>query len=86
MTDAVEPSQKWECNEARADPGKVPDPHDVGLWESHRRFVAVVDRVEDDYVEMTVSRTNDHPDSPSFRDSVVTTTSKLLTQDRWRRV
>ena len=63
---AVEAGQTWRCDESRADPDDVPAPHDVPLWAPHPRFTVVVDRVEDDYVELTVTTGNSHPRTPDF--------------------
>lgn len=76
----------WECNEARADPDDVPEPHDVELWEPHPRFRALVDRVQGDYVEMTVVSSNSHPRSPEFGDHIAASAEKLQSQPRWRPV
>jgi hypothetical protein len=79
----VEPGQMWRCNEARADPNDVPAPHDVPLWEPHPRFTAVVDTIEVDYVELTVTTGNSHPRTPTHGAEVVSTVETLTRDDRW---
>ena len=80
---AVEAGQTWRCDESRADPDDVPAPHDVPLWPAHVRFTAVVDRVEEDYVELTVTRGNSHPRVPTIGGEVVSTVETLTRDDRW---
>ena len=80
----VERGQTWRCDEAEADPDDVPEPHDVPLWEPHPRFAAVVDRVEDDYVELTAATGNSHPRTPEFGADVVSTVETLTSDARWR--
>lgn len=80
---AVEAGQVWRCNEANADPDDVPEPHDVPLWESYPRFDVVVDRVEGDYVELTVTDGNSHPRTPDFGAEMVSTVETLTSDPRW---
>ena len=80
----VERGQTWRCDEAEADPDDVPEPHDVPLWGPHPRFTAVVDRVEDDYVELTAATGNSHPRTPEFGADVVSTVETLTSDARWR--
>jgi len=80
---AVEAGQTWRCDESRADPDDVPAPHDVPLWAPHPRFTAVVDRVEEDYVELTVTRGNSHPRTPEFGAEMVSTVETLTSGNRW---
>ena len=49
----------------------------------HPRFTVVVDRVEDDYVELTVTRGNSHPRVPTIGGEVVSTVETLTRDDRW---
>ena len=79
----VEPGQTWRCDESRADPDDVPEPHDVPLWEPHPRFTVVVDRVEDDYVELTAATGNGHPRTPRFGAELVSTVETLTSDARW---
>ncbi len=79
----VTPGQSWTCDESRADPEDVPEPHDVPLWAPHPRFSAVVDRVEDDLVELTVTTGNSHPRTPDFGADVVSTVETLTSDPRW---
>ena len=81
--DVVTAGQAWRCDESRADPDDVPAPHDVPLWAPHPRFTVVVDRVEDDYVELTVTRGNSHPRVPTIGGEVVSTVETLTRDDRW---
>jgi hypothetical protein len=81
--DVVTAGQTWRCDESRADPDDVPAPHDVPLWAPHPRFNAVVDRVEDDYVELTVTTGNSHPRTPDFGAEMVSTVETLTRDDRW---
>jgi len=80
---AVEAGQTWRCDESRADPDDVPAPHDVPLWAAYPRFDAVVDRVEDDYVELTVADGNSHPRTPDFGAEMVSTVETLTSDARW---
>ena len=79
----VEAGQTWRCDESRADPDDVPAPHDVPLWEPQPRFTAVVDRVEEDYVELTVATGNSHPRTPDFGAEMVSTVETLTSDPRW---
>ncbi|PHQ44646.1 SNF2/RAD54 family helicase [Halorubrum sp. C3] len=79
----VEAAQTWRCDESRADPEDVPEPHDVPLWEPQPRFTAVVDRVEEDYVELTVATGNSHPRTPAFGAEIVSTVATLTSDPRW---
>ena len=79
----VEAGQTWRCDESRADPDDVPAPHDVPLWEPQPRFDAVVDRVEEDYVELTVATGNSHPQTPAFGAEMVSTVETLTSDPRW---
>ena len=81
--DVVTAGQTWRCDESRADPDDVPAPHDVPLWPAHVRFTAVVDRVEDDYVELTVTTGNSHPRTPDFGAEMVSTVETLTSGNRW---
>ena len=81
--DVVTAGQTWRYDESRADPDDVPAPHDVPLWAPHPRFNAVVDRVEDDYVELTVTTGNSHPRTPDFGAEMVSTVETLTRDDRW---
>jgi len=80
---AVEAGQTWRCDESRADPEDVPEPHDVPLWASHPRFDVVVDLVADDYVELTVTDGNSHPRTPDFGAEMVSTVATLTSDPRW---
>lgn len=80
---AVHPGQTWRCDEARADPEDIPEPHDVPLWEPHPRFDVVIDEVQDDYVEATAMTGNSHPRTPGFGADVVTTVETLTSDARW---
>jgi|AntDeeMinimDraft_5_1070356.scaffolds.fasta_scaffold07447_7 hypothetical protein len=80
---AVERGQTWACNEADAEDGTVPEPHDVPLWEPQPRFRAVVDHVDGSYVELTATSGNDHPRTPAFGASIATTTTALRDKPRW---
>ncbi|EMA69154.1 SNF2/RAD54 family helicase [Halorubrum aidingense JCM 13560] len=79
----VEAGQTWRCDEARAAPDDVPAPHDVPLWAPHPRFSAIVDRVQDDYVELTVTTGNSHPRTPAFGAEMVSTVETLTNDPRW---
>ena len=79
----VEAGQTWRCDESRADPDDVPAPHNVPLWEPQPRFDAVVDRVEDDYVELTVTTGNSHPRTPDFGAEMVSAVETLTSDPRW---
>ena len=81
--DVVTAGQTWRCDESRADPDDVPAPHDVPLWAPHPRFTAIVDRVEDDYVELTVTTGNSHPRTPEFGAEMVSTVETLTSGNRW---
>ena len=81
--DVVTAGQAWRCDESRADPDDVPAPHDVPLWPAHVRFTAVVDRVEEDYVELTVTTGNSHPRTPDFGAEMVSTVETLTSGNRW---
>jgi len=79
----VESGQAWRCDESRADPEDVPEPHPVPPWEPQPRFDAVVDRVADDYVELTVATGNSHPRTPAFGAEMVSTVETLTSDPRW---
>ena len=79
----VEAGQTWRCDESWADPDDVPEPHDVPLWAPQPRFDAVVDRVEEDYVELTVATGNSHPRTPDFGAEMVSTAETLTSDPRW---
>jgi len=81
----VTSGQRWECNEARADPDDVPEPHDtVPLWEDQPRFTALVDRVQGDYVELTATTGNSHPRTPDFGAEIALSASTLRDDPRWK--
>lgn len=80
---AVETGQVWRCDESQVDPADVPEPHDIPLWEPHPRFDVVVDRVEEDYVELTVATGNSHPRTPDIGAEMVSTTETLTSDPRW---
>lgn len=79
----VEAGQTWRCDESRADLDDVPEPHEVSLWEPQPRFDAVVDQVEEDYVELTVTTGNSHPRTPAFGAEMVSTVETLTSDPRW---
>lgn len=79
----IRPGQIWRCDEGRADPARVPDSHDVDLWEPHPRFVAVVDEIRDGVVTLTASYGNSHPRTPDFGAKLDLAAEKLLEGDRW---
>lgn len=79
----VEAGQVWRCDEAQADPEDVPEPHDVPLWEPYPRFDALIDRVEGDYVELTVAAGNSHPRTPDLGAEIVSTIETLTGDPRW---
>lgn len=80
---AVERGQTWRCNEARANAEDVPESHDVPLWEPHPRFDVVVDSVQEDYVELTVTTGNSHPRTPTHGAELVSTVETLTSDPRW---
>ena len=75
------PGDTWRCTE---DDAPKTDAHDVELWPSFPRFTAVVDRVEGDYVELTVATGNDHPRTPAFGASLAKSLDTLKESDRWK--
>jgi len=79
----VKPGQTWRCDESRADSDDVPAPHDVPLWEPQPRFDAVVDAVQDGYIELTVADGNSHPRTPDFGAEMVSTAETLTSDPRW---
>ncbi|WP_455448208.1 SNF2/RAD54 family helicase [Natrinema thermotolerans] len=79
----VEPAQTWRCDESRANPDAVSDPHTDALWADHPRFTAVVDTVRDGVATLTVSHGNDHPRAPDFGAKIDLSTDKLRERDRW---
>jgi len=81
----IESGQVWRCDEAEADEPEA-EPHDVDLWEPLPRFRALVDRVEDDMVELTAATGNTHPRTPAFGADLVKTTETLQEDPRWTRV
>jgi len=80
---AVTAGQTWRCDESRANPDDVPEPHDVSLWPAYPRFTSVVDDVGEDYVELTVTRSNSHPRAPDIGAEVVSTVETLTSDARW---
>ncbi|QCW05255.1 SNF2/RAD54 family helicase [Natrinema pallidum] len=83
-TTPIEPGQTWRCNEARADPDAVPDPHTDALWADHPRFRATVDDVRDGVVTLVVGYGNDHPRAPDYGATIVRSAAKLRERDRWQ--
>ena len=82
MTDAdVDVAQTWTVTVAAAD--DPPEPHTEAMWADHPTFSAVFDSVQDDYVELTVSRSNDHPRAPAFGEYIATTTDAMLSKPEW---
>lgn len=82
---AIRPGTILECNEARADNPQ----HDfganyTGLGSRYVRFGAVVDRVQGDYVEATVTTRNRHMKAPDPGDQLALSISAILEEDRWR--
>jgi len=69
------------CDESR---GKnVPDGHDKAIWSDHPRFKALVDRVQGDYIEATVSSSNDHPRTPEFGSELAVSKKSVAEKDVW---
>jgi len=78
----IERGQTWQLNEAeRTDPPA--EPHSVAMWADYPRFSAVVDSVQGDYVELTVTMSNDHPRSPTFGDTLAKSAERLTEQPEW---
>jgi hypothetical protein len=71
------------CDESRGD-----DPrHDFGesgLGERFPRFCALVDRVQGDYVEATVTRRNPHLKSPDPGAELALSAATIAADPRWR--
>lgn len=91
MSDATEPTalsrgDRIQCDESRAD-----DPrHDfgadyTGLGPRFVRFHALVDSVQGNYVEATVTRRNPHMKSPNPGTRLALSLTKIGDDPRWRR-
>lgn len=83
--EVIEPGQTWRCNEDRADPADVPEPHDVPLWEPYPRFTASVVCVYDEIgmVELSVAYGNSHPRTPDYGATVDVSLETLREDPRW---
>ena len=79
----IQPGTSINCDESRANPDAVPDPHTEAMWADYPRFSAVVDHVDGDYVEATVTRSNDHPRAPDHGCSLAKCKQELSESDRW---
>lgn len=85
-TAAITPGQRWSCDESRADPETVPEPHEDAIWADRPQFHAVVDEVRDGLVTLTVATTNDHPRTPEFGGKVDIAVERLQEGARWQLV
>ena len=83
---ALSPGDRIQCDESRAD-----EPcHDfgadyTGLGPRFVRFHALVDSVQGDYVEATVTRRNPHMKSPEPGTHLALSLAKINDSSRWRR-
>ncbi len=53
------------------------------LWGDTVRFTALVDSVQGDYIEATVTRSNRHYRSPEFGSSLALSRENLIGSDKW---
>jgi len=80
MTAELSPGTRVECDESREGGEGTPTP----LWEAHPRFTAVVDSVQDDYVEATVMTGNGHPRTPDFGSQLSLSADNIDEREKWR--
>jgi len=81
--DTYAPGTTILCDESRADPADVPEPHTDAMWADYPRFHMVVDSVDGDYVEATVTRSNDHPRAPEHGSTLAKSIAVLEGESRW---
>ena len=77
------PGTRIQCDEARAESPQ----HDFsqsGLGEQYPRFTALVDSVQGEYVEATVTRRNPHARSPDPGAELALSAAKIRDEARWR--
>lgn len=77
------PGTRIQCDEARAENPR----HDFGksgLGERYPRFTALVDSVQGEYVEATVTRRNPHARSPDPGAHLALSAAKIRDEARWR--
>jgi len=53
------------------------------LWSDTVRFTALVDSVQGDYIEATVTRGNRHRQTPEFGSSLALSRGNLIESDEW---
>jgi len=80
MTAELSPGTSLKCNESREGGAGSPTP----LWGAHPRFTAVVDRVQGDYIEATVTRGNGHPRTPDFGAKLSLSKQQIQQGEKWR--
>jgi len=71
------------CDESFANPEDVPEPHTDAIWADYPRFHIVVDSDDGDYVEATVTRSNDHPRAPDHGSTLAKSKRVLNTKERY---
>lgn len=82
MSDAIRAGVTWECDESRADdPDHEWDDNPIG--SRYVRFTAVVDRVDGDLVELTVTRSNPHHASPDPDAQLAKSVAKMRAEAKW---
>lgn len=83
MNQAIRAGQTWECDESRAtDP--VHEWPDNPIGGRHVRFTAVVDRIDGDLVELTVTRSNPHHASPDPDAHLAKSAERMRTESKWQ--
>lgn len=73
----------WECHEGRSDDPDHEWP-DNPIGEQYVKFTAVIDTVDDDYVELTVTRSNPHTASPDPGAEIAKSAQRMQSKPKWQ--
>lgn len=79
----IRPGVTWECDESRADDPNHEWP-DNPIGSQYVRFTAVIDAVDDDYVELTVTRSNPHTGSPDPGAELAKSADRMCFEAKWQ--
>ena len=77
------PGDTWQCDESRSDE-PTHDWPDNPIGRRYVRFTAVVDSVQGDYVELTVTRSNPHVGSPKEGAELAQSKAAMNSTDKWQ--